>query len=101
MGMKCCQDADTLDDIADGRSRRCTDLLCLILFFASLGAVAALNAVAVDREPDLLNDLLYPPDSYGNNCGKPDTSTSSMPKVFYPQLDSDIQSQIATVASGM
>ena len=36
---------------------------------------------AVSKDPSLLDDLRYPPDSYGNNCGKPSTVTNDTKKV--------------------
>ncbi|KAL1524941.1 hypothetical protein AB1Y20_019817 [Prymnesium parvum] len=86
---------------AKGRWRGCTDILCLILFIVSMTGLSVLASVAVSRDPHLLTDLIYPTDSYGNNCGRPGTATASMPKVFYPTLDADISSQLQYVATGM
>ena len=97
----CCQGADSLDDIAEGRSRRCTDILCLLIFLASMTTLVILSVWAVDRDSSLLTDLVYPKDSYGNNCGQPGTATANLPKVFYPSLDTDILNQISIVASGL
>ena len=100
MGGVCCKGSDSLDDLSSGRSRACTDIFCLLLFIATMGSLVALSIVAMQREPDLLNDLVYPKDSYGNNCGRPNTAVSGMPKVFYPNLDADILSQLAIVTTG-
>jgi len=62
-----------------------------------MGAIAFYS---IQRDPSLIDDLLYTPDSYGNNCGKPNTATSNMKKVIFPRLDTDIVSQMDILVTG-
>ena len=59
----------------------------------------AICAVAITANPNLVQDLVYPPDSYGNSCGK--GLASEMKKAMYPRLDHDMSEQWSTVASGL
>lgn len=79
--------------------RRCTDILCLLFFIAYIAAMVVLGVVSVNKDPSLLTDIVYPKDSYGNNCGHSD-GVDDMPKLIYPQLDDDIKSQYAILAAG-
>jgi len=77
------------------RERWCTDVLCLILFILGMGMLFGLTFIAINKDPSLLDDLRYPPDSYGNNCGKPNSAAKDMPKVIFPRLDKDLEEQMA------
>lgn len=44
-------------------------------------------------------DLVYPADAYGNNCGEPGTPTATMGKVIFPALDTDIIRQLPLLAA--
>ena len=81
------------------KNRSCTDVIFLLLFIICWGLGIALGAVSISKEPSLFDDLFYPRDSYGNNCGKPGTRVANLPKVFYPRLDEDILDQIDVIAS--
>ncbi|KAL1512310.1 hypothetical protein AB1Y20_005572 [Prymnesium parvum] len=98
--MGCCCSTKKDPEIFVPRSQRwCTDLLFLIAFIVCWGLGIALAVVTINKDPSLIDDILYPRDSYGNNCGKPGTATENLPKVFYPQLDTDIRNQIDVFTS--
>lgn len=72
------------EELRDGpvSVRRCTDLFFLvvfILFLLSMFTVAGIGFV--QGNPSL---LLYPYDSSGNQCGRPDTVTSAYNYLYYP-----------------
>jgi hypothetical protein len=101
--MSCCSEStkDNQGELFEPRSRRCcTDVACLVLFLLAAGGSAYLTAASVQRNPQLLMDLVYPTDSYGNNCGRPGTATEGMPSVVYPRLEADLAAQSAVIASG-
>ena len=78
-------------DVFKPRSKRwCTDVLCLALFCAAMGSVAAIGYACVSVRPELLYSFVYPADSFGNYCGKPGSAVADFKKVFYPDLDRDI-----------
>jgi choline transporter-like protein 2/4/5 len=81
-------------------SRWCTDILCLIGLAVAVILQIVLAVASVNEEPGLLDNILYPEDSYGNNCGKSGTATASMPKVFFPELDQDIIDQWGILSTG-
>jgi len=88
-------------NLFEPRSKRCcTDFACLLLFAAAAVGSGYLTAASVVREPQLLVDLIYPTDSYGNNCGRPGTATEFLPTVLYPNLESDLVAQSAILATG-
>ena len=82
------------------RERGCTDVVCLLLLIVAVGGLVVITYVAISAHPSLVDDLLYPTDSYGNNCGKLGTATSELSKVLYPDLDSDIVTHAGLIATG-
>ena len=61
--------------------RRCTDILCCILFLVFLVAMFGIGVYGFQHgDPKL---VLYPYDSSGNQCGTPDSSTDSYNYVYY------------------
>lgn len=100
--MGCCGCGESKKDpeIYLPRSQRwCTDLIFLLLFIIAWAMGIGLAVASINKDPSLIDDILYPPDSYGNNCGKPGTKAELLPKVFYPSLDQDIASQIDVFTS--
>jgi hypothetical protein len=101
--MGCCDPNKGLEEgsavFKDPRKRWCTDIICLLLFIVAWGAAIATSVVTINKDTSLLEGLMYPTDSYGNNCGKGDLK--DLPVVIYPKLDQDIQDQYATLAAGM
>jgi choline transporter-like protein 2/4/5 len=79
--------------------RWCTDILFLVMLAIGMSGSIAICAVAITANPNLVQDLVYPPDSYGNSCGK--GLASEMKKAMYPRLDHDMSEQWSTVASGL
>jgi solute carrier family 44 (choline transporter-like protein), member 2/4/5 len=72
------------DELRDGpiRTRRCTDLAFCIIFVMFLLSMVAIGTVGfIKGNPSL---LLYPYDSSGNQCGKPDSVLSSYKYLYYP-----------------
>ena len=86
----CCAKDGTGEVFKPRKKRWCTDVLCLLLLVAAMGGLGAIMYISISVHPDLLYALMYPTDSYGNYCGKPGSSTASMKKVMYPDLDNDI-----------
>jgi len=94
----CCSSAE--GEVFKPRNKRwCTDVLCLIFLVVASGAMLGIGYICVMAHPGLIYGLFYPTDSYGNYCGRPGTKTSSMPKVFYPDLDNDIFTHADKLAS--
>ncbi|KAL1511023.1 hypothetical protein AB1Y20_005848 [Prymnesium parvum] len=80
------------------KSRRCTDLLCLIPFVLMVIAMFVIGVVSfVGGNPDR---FIYPTDYLGQSCGKPGTNVESRPYGFYPRLDRDINEQLSTLITG-
>mmetsp|Transcript_16710 Transcript_16710/g.46455 ORF Transcript_16710/g.46455 Transcript_16710/m.46455 type:complete len:795 (+) Transcript_16710:42-2426(+) len=101
--MGCCggDEEDDAEELFEPRDRRCcTDIACLLLFVLAVAGSAWLTAESIRRDPNLLVDLIYPTDSYGNNCGRPGTATENLPAVIYPKFESDLLAQSATLATG-
>ena len=89
--MGCCIKDDRAGEVYIPRKDRvCTDVLCLMAIVLTWGGMGTLSYVCVHVKPDLLYDLYYPTDSYGQHCGRPGTVTERLPVVMYPQLDRDI-----------
>lgn len=101
--MGCCREGNEGDpgELFEPRNRRCcTDVACLIVFLLAVGGSGYLTAASIQRQPQLLVDLIYPTDSYGNNCGRPGSATEGMPSVIYPRLEADLAEQSAIIATG-
>lgn len=98
--MGCCSSSTDGAVFKPRKQRWCTDLLCLLLFVAATGAFGALAALSIQKDPSLLTDLLYTPDSFGNNCGAPNTPFSNVTKAIFPTLDQDVISQATILATG-
>ena len=96
----CCADKRKGELFKPHRERGCTDVVCLLLLIVAVGGLAAISYVAISAHPSLVDDLIYPTDSYGNNCGKPGTDTADLSKVLYPDLDSDIIAHAGLIATG-
>jgi flagellar biosynthesis protein FliP len=77
------------EDLRDGplKKRRCTDLLCLAVFLAFLCAVVGVSIVGfMNGDPEL---LIYPHDSSGNQCGRPNRATHNYDYLYYPDPEDD------------
>ena len=96
----CCADKRKGELFKPHRERGCTDVVCLLLLIVAVGGLAAISYVAISAHPSLVDDLIYPTDSYGNNCGKPGSDTAELSKVLYPDLDSDIIANADLIATG-
>ena len=96
----CCADERKGELFKPHRDRGCTDVLCLLLLIAAVGGLGVISYIAISAHPSLVDDLIYPTDSYGNNCGKPGSGTAELSKVFYPDLDSDIIAHADLIATG-
>ena len=96
----CCADERKGELFKPHRDRGCTDVLCLLLLIAAVGGLGVISFIAISAHPSLVDDLIYPTDSYGNNCGKPGSGTAELSKVFYPDLDSDIIAHADLIATG-
>lgn len=70
-------------ELRDGplKDRSCTDILCCLFFFAFLGAMITLGIYGYQHGDP--NAVIYPYDSAGNQCGRPDTATSSYTYVYF------------------
>jgi len=65
-------------------SRKCTDILCLIIFLAAVGAGGYIGYYSsVNGDPEL---LVAPLDSDGNFCGK-SVGYEKFPYVYYQNID--------------
>jgi len=95
----CCSTKGSGQVYKPRNERWCTDILCLLLLVAAVGGLGAFCYIATSAHPDLLDSLMYPADSHGNYCGKPGTATADLPKVFFPDLDSDVVTYSAYLAS--
>jgi solute carrier family 44 (choline transporter-like protein), member 2/4/5 len=63
------------------KERRCTDILCCLIFFAFLGAMGFLGYYGYQHgDPEA---VIYPYDSAGNQCGRPGTNTSDYEYVYF------------------
>lgn len=101
MGCCTCHGKDASEVFKPRRKRWCTDVICLALFLAFLGYAGAFFMISYQKDPTLLDDILYPKDSYGNNCGKPGSEMAAFPKAIFPTLDADIIAQLPILAAGM
>lgn len=75
------------EEVRDGPlpNRRCTDLLCCLIFTVFLVAMFVVGIVGFAHgEPDL---LIYPYDSDGNQCGRPDHDASDYRYIYYAAAD--------------
>ena len=82
-----------------GEKRRCcTDFFCTILFGMAFGALMVVFFASVRKEPDLIDNLLYPSDSYDQHCGKSGTAVEDYPKALYPRLDRDVHEHFASAS---
>jgi hypothetical protein len=69
--------------VRDGR--KCTDILCLIIFFAFLGAMGYLTAYA--HSHGNLEKLTAPLDGHGKFCGEdPDKNFKDYPYLYLSNL---------------
>lgn len=90
--MGCCPKDERAGEVYIPRKDRvCTDVFCLMAIVLTWGGMGTLSYVCIHVKPELLYDLYYPTDSYGQHCGRPGTATERLPVVMYPQLDRDIQ----------
>lgn len=71
--------------------RRCTDILCCLLFTCFLIAMFAVGVVGFSNSDPAL--VLYPYDSSGNQCGRPGRATDDYNYIYYPaaRLNSDVK----------
>jgi len=92
--MSCCDSNKDKALFKPARKRWCTDSFFLVLFIVAWGLGISLAVTSIQKDPSLLIDIRYPPDSYGNNCGRPNTPTAHMTKLIYPSLDQDINNQL-------
>lgn len=95
--MGCCQGKEQ-GVYKEGAQRVCTDILFLILLLVAIAASITVSVLSITSNPQLLIDILYPPDGYGNNCGYKEFS--SLKKVVYPRLDSDFNENIHIAVTG-
>jgi hypothetical protein len=59
---------DTMIESGPLGNRRCTDILCLLIFFVACGGIGFIGYYAFNNgDPDL---ILAPMDADGNFCGK-------------------------------
>lgn len=75
------------EEVRDGPlpNRRCTDLLCCLIFTIFLVAMFVVGIVGFAHgEPEL---LIYPYDSDGNQCGRPDRDASDYKYIYYAAAD--------------
>ena len=89
-GCSCCKDELAGQVYTPRKQRWCTDLICLLFLLMTWTGMGALGYVCIDVKEDLLYDLYYPTDSYGQHCGRPGTIMADRPRVMYPDLDADI-----------
>ena len=74
------------------KERGCTDILCALLFFAFVGAMITLGIFGyIYGDPGL---ILYPYDSSGNQCGRPDTIGHHYRYVYFVNPDEDIKYKV-------
>lgn len=81
------------EDLRDGpvQRRRCTDLLWLLVFLGFLTAFIIVSTVGFSKgDPQL---LIYPYDSSGNQCGRPDKVTQAYAYLYYtePGFNNDLK----------
>ena len=81
----------------DIEERRCTDCLCLLIFFVFILGMAALTGVIFTLGD--ANKIFYGIDYMGNTCGH-SANTSTLPKIFYPRIAQDVAEQSASITSG-
>jgi hypothetical protein len=101
--MSCCSchGKDASEVFKPRRKRWCTDIICLALFLAFCSGAGFFFLITYQKDPSLLDDILYPKDSYGNNCGKPGSQMADYTKAIFPTLDADILAQLPILAAGM
>ena len=98
MGACCSSDAAEYGDKVFNKDRRCTDLLCLILFLVTWAGMVTVAIVSFTKgNPDR---FMYPTDYLGQFCGKTGTDVAHLPYAFYPRLNQDVQQQWGTLLSG-
>ena len=71
------------EELRDGpvKNRRCTDILCCLIFTCFFIAMIAVGVYGFSNgDPGL---VLYPYDSSGNQCGRPDTVTDNYNYIYY------------------
>ncbi len=68
----------------------CTDCVCVLILALAVGGVFGILGVSISKEPELLDKLRYPSDSYDQWCGKPGTPVEDLPKALFPVLDKDV-----------
>ena len=75
------------EDLREGpiRDRSCTDILCALIFFAFVGAMITLGIFGYKNGDPAM--ILYPYDSAGNQCGRPDTNGSLYHYVYFVNYD--------------
>ena len=94
MGCCACGKGEWSDEVFIKRSdRKCTNVFCLAMIVAMWAGIGAIVGTSINREPDLLWSLLYPTDAYGQHCGRKGTEVEHLPKMMYPDLDSDFERQ--------
>ena len=77
------------EEVRDGPlpNRRCTDVLCCLLFTVFLVAMFVVGVVGfANGEPEL---LIYPYDSDGHQCGRPNHPARDYKYIYYPGADPD------------
>jgi len=76
--------------------RKCTDILCLIIFIVFVGILAAIMGLAIMTGE--WASLVYEQDYLGQRCGIGTMSTK--PKAFYPRIPRDLYEQNDLVQTG-
>ena len=74
------------------RERGCTDILCALIFFAFVGAMVTLGIFGYRNGDPAM--ILYPYDSSGNQCGRPDTDGSLYHYVYFVNPDEDVKYKV-------
>lgn len=71
------------DELRDGplRDRSCTDMLFCIFFFAFITAMSYIGYYGYQHGDP--NAVIYPYDSAGYQCGRPETNVSAYPYVYF------------------
>jgi choline transporter-like protein 2/4/5 len=76
--------------------RKCTDIVCLVIFILFLGILGAILAISVSTGD--WASLVYEADYMGNRCGVGDYATK--PKAFYPRIPRDMFEQKDIIEAG-
>jgi len=71
------------------RNRKCTDVLCLLIFFAFLGLLVCITVFAMMAGDGWA--IIYGNDYLGNRCGR--GAYSNKKKTFYPRIGADFAAQ--------